>query len=410
MMKRIHYIIIAILLVLMAASCEYSKMPLPVANSSSSGFGANDTSYVELNPVWDATFLGNTLSHPTDITIGPDGYIFIADEGNDRILVVNQSGEQMTQNGLGNLNNIPAPSGIHIDAKLNLYATNGSNTVYAWNQYFNTVSIDSVSDRIVIKNYTTGDTLHVTLAEAYSGEDAFPGYQFQSILFEGYSADKHPIRDVYTFYKDTQAGTQINDITSIGDDLYATDSGNQRIIKIALIPAWFVKTSEEFVLLHYRGAFSSNAVTYGSGAGTVDTPWSIVSDDDNIYFSQLAGNFLVQKLSAEDFTSQFTLYQDAIMDLNRFVEPRAIALDETGDLFVMDTGSQKVQKFFNTGTRAGQVADLGERGIAVTEFNDARGLMVSDQVIYVVESGENRIRRFQYSISDEDIPDDEKQP
>jgi hypothetical protein len=48
--------------------------------------------------------------------------------------------------------------------------------------------------------------------------------------------------------------------------------------------------------------------------------------------------------------------------------------------------------------------------VAAAEFNDARGVLVSDNVIYVVESGENRIRRFEYTISDADLQDDTDKP
>ncbi len=154
-----------------------------------------------------------------------------------------------------------------------------------------------------------------------------------------------------------------------------------------------------------------DVATFGSGAGTVDDPWGITTDKDgNIYFTQLGGNFRVQKLDGKNFQPVYVLYQDAIMDLNRFVMPTGIALDGLENIFVIDTELKAVSKFANTGAAAGQVMSLGKRGLATEQFNDARGIMVDDNIVYVVESGENRIRRFQYSVSESDIPDKENQP
>jgi len=69
-----------------------------------------------------------------------------------------------------------------------------------------------------------------------------------------------------------------------------------------------------------------------------------------------------------------------------------------------------VSKFANSGSKAGQLLSLGQKGLALASFNDGRGLLASDDVVYVVERGAKRIRRFQYSVSESDIPDDEKEP
>ena len=69
-MKRRYYLLTALLALFWG--CEENKMPLPSPRSASTSFGANDTSYVELNPVWDSAQLGVPLDAPGDLTISID--------------------------------------------------------------------------------------------------------------------------------------------------------------------------------------------------------------------------------------------------------------------------------------------------------------------------------------------------
>ena len=70
------------------------KMLLPSVQSSIESFGANDTSYIHLNPDWDAATTGYTSANPmtpVDIAIGDDDYIFIADSANNQIITLLKS-------------------------------------------------------------------------------------------------------------------------------------------------------------------------------------------------------------------------------------------------------------------------------------------------------------------------------
>jgi len=413
-MLKTYTKILSIFILLIVVACGQDKLPLPVPRTTNLSFGANDTSYIELNPVWDASFLGYNFSDPYDITIGPDGVIFVADEGNDRIVALSKAGELLTNNGLGHIS-VSHPRGLAVDSKLNLLITNGSDTLYCWNQYFNFIGIDSVAEKAVVYDEASGDTLHLTFQQiidrVQSGE---PMPNIRGLVFKHDPALVEQARAIYPLYVDEDAGAQYNGVAAgpFGSEIiYVTESTIDKIIRLHLYPDMAVKTEDGFVLFRYRAFLERNIASFGSGAGTVDNPMGITTDaDGNLYFTQLSGNFKVQKLSGIDYSPVYILYQHPIMDLNRFDAPYDIALDDAGDIFVMDTGAKKVFKFDNTGTGAGNLLSLGNKGIAKEEFNNGRGIMVQDNVIYVVESGHNRIRRFQYSISESDIPYDEKKP
>ena len=400
-------------LVLVLTACSQDKLPLPVPKVKPTSFAANDTNYVELSPIWDASNLGYAFAEPQDITVGPDGIIFVADKGNDRVVALSKAGEILTSHGLGAIEGIPGPMGVTIDSKLNLLVTNGTDTLYGWNQYFNYVGIDSVAERAVftIQGEDTVLSFRQVVEMAAAGE---PVPDVRSPLFEKDEALIAQATSVYPIYVDKQEDAQLNGVAAgrFGSNvIYVTESNYDRITRIRLVPRLAVKTRQGAVLFQYQGVRERDVATFGSGAGTVDDPWGIATDrEENIYFTQLGGNFRVQKLQAQTYAPVYVLYQHDIMDLNRFVAPMDIDLDDQGNIFVVDRDLRKVFKFGNAGRKAGQLLDLGTRGLAVTEFANARGILADEDIIYVVESGRNRIRRFQLSISESDIPDDDKKP
>lgn len=411
-MKRPNlYSLFLFLCVLVVFSCQMEKMPLPVPNTQSSGFSANDTNYVELKPIWDHA----GFSNPVDIAMGPDGNIYVADEGNDRIVAVSKSGSLLSEYGLDAIGPIEHPRGVSIDSKLNVLIANGTRTLYCWNQYVNRMEIDSVATEVLCYDEQTNSNVVYTFDELmvfYLNGGYVP--QEIALLFEKADAASDSLKGVYSIYQISRSDAEINGVAAgpYGEDrIYITESTSDNIQMLVLYPQVAIKTTNGQLLFHYKALFVRNIASYGSGAGTVDDPWAIETDDQgNVYFSQLGGNFLVQKLEYPAFASEYVLYQHNIMDLNRFKAPYDITLDDDNNIFVLDTENKHVYKFGNSGTKAGQQLDLGEKGLAITEFEDAKGLMVSDNVVYVLESGLNRIRRFQYSISDSDIPDDEQSP
>ena len=87
-------------------------MPLPVVERSLESFGANDTSYTQLLPDWDAPTLGYSSTAPftpVDIAVGEDGYLFVADSANDRIVTLAKSGHVVTGQRLNTIAPIPHP-------------------------------------------------------------------------------------------------------------------------------------------------------------------------------------------------------------------------------------------------------------------------------------------------------------
>ena len=85
--------------------------------------GGTDTTYVPVSPEWtDAN--GIPFNQPEDVHVGIDGYVYIADTGNDRIVKLDQGGNFISQYA-----GIKHPQSISQDQLLRLIAT-GGNTIY----------------------------------------------------------------------------------------------------------------------------------------------------------------------------------------------------------------------------------------------------------------------------------------
>lgn len=64
-------------------------------------------------------FDGETVKKPNDLFLGPDGYLYIADTGNQRVLVVTTDGKLVRE--LGGKKELHTPAGVFVDAELNVY-------------------------------------------------------------------------------------------------------------------------------------------------------------------------------------------------------------------------------------------------------------------------------------------------
>ena len=156
MRLRILYIIISLFIF----AC-LEKMPLPSDINVNTEFVAGDTTYLLINPIWDDTYGFVT---PIEISIAPDGHIFIADSAAKSIIVLDQSGNRLEEyNSLIDMNNIADtiiyPIDIDIDQKMNVFFIDGSDRIYRLNQYWNKIGIESYASSAIFLNPSTGDTI-----------------------------------------------------------------------------------------------------------------------------------------------------------------------------------------------------------------------------------------------------------
>ena len=443
--KQTKQILYLLLLLGLAAGCS-DKMELPVDQGGLTGSG--DTTFIKLNPSWDEG-IGLDLSQPGDIIIGPDGLVYIADTGNDRILVVDRSGAPQTFGNLDNIGYVDQPCGLAFDDMLNLFICNSSDTVYVWNRYLNNYEVTAVAYEYVLYDTVSGDTIHLDDAGEmleYLIEQPDPSQYW--ILYDIYW-DSSPITieellELKPFYISPSSdfyGAAVDPVAS--NVLYLTDPGKQRIYRVRIVAEKMALMANGYWGFSYRVEPLGVAVSYGTGQLSCDQPRGITFDIQGyMLFSQVGGNFKVQKIAQDNFAAFVNFGFDDSSDVmieGRFANPLDVCVGKgvglgTGWIYVADTDSNRVQVFdadgyfiMNAGFRPLPVDTtlidtiitqidsvtfdtnyVYTDTVIILEINDAlsfpSSLSVYDGILYISDTANDRIERYGLSTSEGDLP------
>ena len=437
-------------LVLLILGC-IEKMTLPTAINTNTQFAAGDTTYLIVNPVWDETY---GFVAPIEISIAPDGHIFVADSAANCIFVLDQSGSLLSgYDDLKDLDiiddNVVSPIDVDVDQKMNVYFIDGSDRIYRWNHYWNNVGVESFAAAAIFLNTATGDTTSLdhqnpqwfellnhpewimTSIEWSNEQTVIDSILGPHVFFEG-SWARNTFADLY-YESENNSFSGIAATLDSDNYIYAQDYHHNRIIKIILERSQYIQLSNgEFVWV-YSGTFGQTVIAEGTGAGTVNVPLGIDVDyAGNLYYSQGGEFFSVHKVRPV-VTGAYTVYQSVfqegineIMDLFRFGSPADVAVDLNQNIYVANTGGQEIQVFNSNGQlfkKAGVEEVTVDTTMWVTHGNtdvevdtfivkEMKGLLISPQavtvdkrgVIYICDTPTSRILRYRLSNKlDEDL-------
>ena len=437
-------------LVLLILGC-IEKMTLPTAINTNTEFAAGDTTYLIVNPVWDETY---GFVAPIEISIAPDGHIFVADSAANCIFVLDQSGNVLSGydelKGLDNIDNTTvSPIDVDVDQKMNVYFIDGSDRIYRWNHYWNNVGVESFAAAAIFSNTANGDTIRLghqdpqwfellnhpewimTSIEWSNEQTVIDSILGPHVFFEG-SWARNTFADLY-YESENNSFSGIAATLDSDNYIYAQDYHHNRIIKIILERSQYIQLSNgEFVWVH-SGTFGQTVIAEGTGAGTVNVPLGIDVDyAGNLYYSQGGEFFSVHKVRPV-VTGAYTVYQSVfqegtneIMDLFRFGSPADVAVDLNQNIYVANTGGQEIQVFNSNGQlfkKAGVEEVTVDTTMWVTHGNtdvevdtfivkEMKGLLISPQavtvdkrgVIYICDTPTSRILRYRLSNKlDEDL-------
>ncbi len=126
--------------------------------------------------------------------------------------------------------------------------------------------------------------------------------------------------------------------------------------------------------------------TSGSGDGQFSGPRGVVTDSNGNIFVVDTGNNRIQKFDAAgNYLSQFGTSGSGDGEFN---SPRYIAIDHSGNLYVTDFGNKRVQKFDANGAYLSQ---FGNASI----FNQVEGIALDSMGnIYVADLGPTKVMKF----------------
>ena len=434
------------------AGCQ-DTIKLPVDQGGVTGSG--DTVFIKLNPPWDIS-TGVDLSQPVDILIGPDGLVYITDTGNDRITVLNRSGTVQTGENLDNIGAVDNPTGIAFDGMLNLYICNGSDTVYTWNRYLNNYGVVGIALDFTMLDTVSGETMILTEAEdfveyAYGQPDPGKFWIVIDVSWDFTPAAIDEAMRMKAFYVSPTSQFYAAAVDPIaGNVVYFTDPAKQRIYRVRAEIDKLVALGNGLWGYTYKAAPLGTAVSYGTGKLTCDQPRGITFDPEGyMLFSQVGGNFKIQKLAQNNFAA-FNIFgfndSSDVMIENRFANPADVCIglgsgSGTGWIYAADTDSNRVQVFdadggflMNAGfnpiavdttlidtfitqtdtviagidTTVFDTSYVSLDTVVVLEQNNAlsspSGVAVFDGVLYICDTDSNRIMRYGLSSSQGDLP------
>lgn len=170
------------------------------------------------------------------------------------------------------------------------------------------------------------------------------------------------------------------DVDSRGQ-IYVADSANHRIQVLAP---------------------DGNALTswgdFGTEPGQFNEPWGLAVDEERgfVYVAD-TWNHRIQKFDLEgNYLTEWGTFADSGGQASGFESfffgPRDIVIDEEGNLYVADTGNERIQKFSPDGVFLGQ---WGGEGTGPGQFREPVGIVIGPQgKIYVADTWNQRIQVF----------------
>ena len=175
-----------------------------------------------------------------------------------------------------------------------------------------------------------------------------------------------------------------------GADVYVADRGNNRI--------------EEFKVTEKEGKttaeYLSQFGTKGSGNSQFTEPQDVALDSEGHVWVADAGNNRLQEFKVTEKEGKTTAeYLNQFSKLNEtpvlMKSPDGMAFDSSGDVWVADTKSARVDELTSAGK---YVTSFGTEGTGNGQFKEPRGIAILGKGeaadVYVADTGNNRVQEF----------------
>ena len=335
----------------------------------------------------------NSLSTPSDVKVDGNGNIIVADTGNNRVLEFPANAKSalrvwgqsdFASNGPNQIKpgSINFPFKIAVDyssAPFALYVSDtGNNRVLIWK--------DSA-------HFHSGDPADLVIGQ--------PNLRTGAANVDSQGASKPTPTSLAA-----PTGLAVNPVDGT---LYVADAGNNRVLRYPRPVSQSGRITPDAVI--GQSDFTSS-VSAAVTAGSLNNPGGVAIGPNGDLFVSDSGNNRVLEFAAAPGTGSSairvfgqpnmnTSFRSSQVSAQTFSAPQGIAVDQASNLFVADTGANRVLIFPNTqnAAPAGSAATfvLGEANFSSTTGGMKAPVDVgvdSNGTIYVSDNGNNRILVF----------------
>ena len=391
-MKNVFYIAAFLFIVIVNTGCDdFFGNKTDVSFIDIPDYQNKPIAYVPIQPVLDQ------FVNPTDVLAGFDELVYVADNGREEIIGLDQSGRELYSF------KVPGVYTVVQDRQLNLLAIGTKDTVINGSSYTfsciyridlqgafgyglnNAKIVKEIVHPFYLKNTFSSSDLDVKFQDvAVIGENEYyvsrTGFSNNANQFGG------PDNAVLLFDEYDTYITPVSVTTRGGvfKDFFKTPSG---MASLAQPPQISASMSRNFLFT------------------------SMDQSADNLYkvrlISHVETDFGVEYNPNDILPLDTTEAEGSINDANKFSHPVDVIItgDGTGYIFVVDQEKDSLYQFTSNGLEgikpppgAGVTkyvkVSFGGTGIELTQFKEPRAVAYLNQILYVADSGNGRVLRF----------------
>jgi DNA-binding beta-propeller fold protein YncE len=302
--------------------------------------------------------------NPQGLAVDSTGNVYVADTGNSRIQKFDATGgTKLTEWASTSVAGVAVGSGDTI-------YTAGGNCVRQYDSSGNALTWTATSGTCLSFTGAAGIAVDPSTGNLWVTSSAN--------VIHRYDSDGNALTNVGSSGSSDGQFTNPQGITiTSGGKVYVADANNHRVQRLST-----------------AGTFQLSWGKY-PGAGVLDQPSGIATDGSGHTYVTNKTDDTIQKF---DPSGDYVLAWGATgCNAGQMTDAGALATDGSGNVYVADTGCQKIQVFDPTGTQVLEFASFGDcaTGCADGQVDDPAGIAVDGSGnIYVADTGNDRIEKY----------------
>jgi sugar lactone lactonase YvrE len=333
------------------------------------------------------------LKAPSNVTIAPSGNLLVADTENNRISEFLPNGNFIRKFGsLGaGSNQLSEPRGVAVGAGNVLFvADKGNNRVARWSN----ADLDPQSGVAKVQIKVDGEVVKPENAPGCATRDCELSGEWP-LKASQYSDGAHTVEVTATDGVGLSSATQKVPIVLNPDrtspSLFLSGSMTEQASLGTTRPRYALNLkASDFAT---SAGFSSSFGTAGTGNGQLSHPADAAVDSKGNLWVIDKGNNRLEKFNEKG--EYLAKYGTAGTGNGQLSAPSAVAIDSEGSLWVADTGNNRLEKFNEKGE---YVSQFGTKGSGNGQFSEPSGIAVAPNGwIYIVDRGNRRVQLFSKS-------------